>query len=62
MEHQASWIAEILLAAVLTATITFGSHLSTKLDRIEEGLTRNGEGLARIEGRTETTPPAPQGG
>lgn len=68
MEQQASWIAEILLAAMLTAVIVFGSRISTKLDRFEDKLDRieervsdNGERIARIEGVLSLqTPAAPQ--
>ena len=64
MEHQASWIAEILLAAVLTATITFGLRISNKLDRLEKRVSDNGERISRIEGvlsihPTGTAPAAP---
>jgi len=57
-----SWIAVLLMIAVLAATIAFGAHLSNKLDRIEEGLIHNGEGLDRIaemlsQNAPQTTPP-----
>jgi len=61
---QASWIAEILLAALLAAIIIFGSRISfgaripNKLDRIEEGLIHNGKRLDRVaEVLSQNAPP-----
>jgi len=57
-----SRLAEILLAAllaaILTAIIAFGAHLSNKMDRIAERVSHNGERLDRVaEVLSQNAPP-----
>jgi len=49
--EQASWIAEILLAAMLTAIVAFGLHISNKMERLSERVSNNGERIAGLSER-----------